>query len=361
MVALLFAVAALNSSRVPAYLSGGDVSEIPEVEAAGGRYCYRGKPDDPFHIFRKAGWNLVRFRIWNSPKGGLCDEAATLKLARRAAAQGLNISLDFHYSDWWADPGKQFPPAAWKTYDLPAMCLAVHHFTRKVVADMVAQGTPPLMVQVGNEITAGMLWPLGKVQNDDPVQWHNLGKLVQSGINGVHDGEGKARILTMIHLDRGGDNKGAVWWFDHMRREKVSFDLIGLSYYPFWHGTLSDLTNNLNDLVGRYGKDVMVVETAYPWVVADSKQQTGAVFDGKTRLLPGFAATKEGQAAFVRRLQEILHAVSASKGKGLLYWAPAWISGPRAKTPYANLATFDYNGNALDAVNSLSARPEKNK
>lgn len=344
--------AALVLAGTP-FLRGGDVSEIPEVEAAGARYSYHGRRGDPFAILRRAGWNFVRFRIWNAPKAGYCDKAHTLAMARRAKAQGMKISLDFHYSDWWADPGKQFKPAAWKDLPFDRLAKAVHDYTEDVVAAMVAQGTRPYMVQIGNEITSGMLWPDGKLNGDDPKQWANLAALIDAGIRGVHDAEGGRPILTMIHLDRGGDVKGATWWFDHLKAYDVPFDAIGLSYYPFWHGSLVAMRNTVDELARRYGKDVYIVETGYPWTLNSEEHGQGHVFNQSRGILPGYPPTKEGQAEFLVRVNDIVRHVPGGHGKGVLYWAPTWISGPRQASPYDNLALFDEQGAALPAVDAL--------
>ncbi|GEM_PF-7014612 len=259
---------------------------------------------------REAGWNLVRFRVWNDPKDGWCDKA-----------QGLRISLDFHYSDGWADPAKQRKPADWKDLSFDRLVAAVHYTTKDVVGAMVAQGTPPVMVQVDNEITPGMLWLDGS--NDTPEGWRRLGRLVKAGCAGVKEsGRG---IRTMIHLDRGADNRGCRGWFDHLKAEGVDFDLIGLSYYPWWHGPLDDLRTNLVDLSTRYRKDLYVVETSYPW-----EPEPGAapgIYKGG-KLLPAYPASPQGQAAYLRKLTGIVRDVPGDRGKGLLYWAPTWISTP---------------------------------
>jgi arabinogalactan endo-1,4-beta-galactosidase len=335
------------------FLRGGDVSEIPEVEADGGVYAYRGKTQDPFDLMRAAGWNFVRFRVWNDPKDGFCDKAHTLALAKRAHARGLKISIDFHYSDWWADPGKQTKPKAWRDLPFDALTKAVRDYTRDVVGALVAQGTPPIMVQIGNEIVGGMLWPDGKADSNDEAQWMRLAQLVDAGIKGVRDAEGKHRIQTMIHLDRGADNKVSVWWFDQFAKTGVDFDLIGMSYYPWWHGTLDQLRANLDDLARRYRKDVYVVETAYPWGWDDAPGEH--VYNGP-KLEDGYPATPEGQAAFLRRVEAIVRAVPDGRGKGLLYWAPTWISTKKRHSPYHNLAVFDGEGRALPAVDALGGK-----
>ena len=342
----------LPPTQLP-FLSGGDVSEIAEVEAGGGKYFYQGKAEDPFVIMKKAGWNFVRFRIWNKPTAGWCDKDQTLKLAKRAHAQGLKISLDFHYSDWWADPGKQTKPADWKDFTFEQLEKAVYDYTKDVMSAMNQQGTPPYMVQVGNEIVGGLLWPDGKADSNNPEQWKRLAKLLNSGIRAVKDTEGENKVITMLHLDRGGDNKTAVWWLDHITAEKVPFDTIGLSFYPWWHGTLAAFESNLNDLSRRYKKDIYVVEVAYPW--GTDKKPGPHVYNGdKTE--SGYPQTPEGQANFLAKVKEIIKKMPEGRGKGLLYWAPTWIPTPKEHSPYANLATFDEQGHALPSVDVLGEK-----
>ena len=335
------------------FLRGGDVSEIPEVEAEGGTYSYQGKKQDPFDLMKAAGWNFVRFRVWNEPKDGYCDKAHTLALAKRAHAKGMKISIDFHYSDWWADPGKQNKPKAWKDLPFEDLVKAVREYTKDVIGALVAQGTPPYMVQIGNEIVGGMLWPDGRANSNDPEQWKRLGRLVEAGVKGVRDAEGKDRILTMIHLDRGADNKVSVWWFDHFLKTGVDFDTIGQSYYPWWHGTLDQLKANLDDLAKRYKKDIYIVETAYPWCWDTAPGPH--VYNGP-KLEEGYAATPEGQAKFLKKVEEIVRAVPDGRGKGILYWAPLWISTPKRHSHYHNLAVFDGEGKALPAVDVLGGK-----
>lgn len=359
LLAIVASAPSNQSSHGLPFLRGGDVSEIPEVEASRTVYRYRGQPIDPFVAMKKAGWNFVRFRVWNDGahpgKGGdWCDKAHTLALAKRANAQGLAISLDFHYSDWWADPGKQTKPAVWKDLPFDRLVQAVHDFTKDLVSAMVSQGTPSAMVQVGNEIRPGMLWPDGR--NDTPEGWTRLARLIEAGCRAVREADPNAK--TMIHLDQGGDNRACRGWFDHLRAEGIGFDLIGLSYYPWWHGPLSALKTNLDDLASRYGKDVYVVELGYPWKVDKSP---GPRLTNGEKTEPGFPATPQGQAALIRKVLEIVRDVPGGRGKGVLYWAPTWI-GPRGRAGgYGNLTLFDAEGNALpgfDAMGGAEAKQE---
>jgi len=350
-------LSAISMAQLPdSFLRGGDVSEIPEVEAAGGHYLYHGKPEDPFVMMREAGWNFVRFRIWNNPKAGYCDKVHTLAMAVRAKQQGLKISLDFHYSDWWADPGKQYKPEAWKSLSFDKLVQATYDYTKDVVSAMIAQGTPPYMVQVGNEILSGMLWPEGHLNGEDPAKWQQLAELLKAGFRAVHDAQGPDPILTMIHLDRGGDNKTAVWWFDHILKEHVKFETIGLSYYPFWHGGLANMQANLNDLAKRYHKDIYIVETGYPWALDTRSGSTEHVQGSRRGILDGYPATPEGQDAFLKKVIDIIQHVPDGRGKGLLYWAPTWISPDAKATPYDNMALFNYKGDSLASFDTMGGK-----
>jgi arabinogalactan endo-1,4-beta-galactosidase len=353
-IALIVAIYQLGAAQTPtSFLRGGDVSEIPQVEAAGGHYSYHGKQGDPFLMMKEAGWNFVRFRIWNDPKGGWCDKAQTLALAKRAAAEGIKFSLDFHYSDWWADPGKQTKPAAWKDLPFEKLVKATYDYTRDVVSATIAQGTPPYMVQVGNEITGGMLWPDGKVSGNDPATWKPLITLLSAGFQAVHDAAGTHTVITMIHLDRGGDNKGATWWFDNAIKNGLQFDTIGLSYYPVWHGQLSAMQANVNDLALRYHKDIYIVETGYPWVLDERSRSSEHVEGDSKGLLAEYPATPKGQCQFLAKVTEIIQHIPEGRGKGLLYWAPTWISPNKKPSPYDNLALFNYGGDSLPSFDTI--------
>ncbi|HEY3782394.1 MAG TPA: glycosyl hydrolase 53 family protein [Fimbriimonadaceae bacterium] len=348
---LVICAAQLGFSQRP-FLRGGDVSEIPEEEAAGAKYFYKGQQEDPLKLLKQAGWNYIRLRIWNNPKDGFCDESHTLAMAKRAKAAGLMVGIDFHYSDYWADPGKQYKPAAWKNLSFEDLAKAVHDYTKEVVSKLVAHGTPPYMVQVGNEIGAGMLWPDGKITSADPNEWQRLSTLLKAGIQGVHDGQGANHILTMIHLERGGDNSGAVWWFDHLAPYGVDFDVIGLSYYPFWHGHLSALKANLADLGPRYKKPIYIAETAYPWT-ADVPGHFSEIL---SKLESGYPATPLGQSQFLKQVIDITKQDSGGYGSGIFYWAPTWISTPQRSIPWDVLATFNKDGKALPAVDTIGGK-----
>ena len=241
---------------------GADISFLPELENRGMKfYDLDGKQKDAIQILKDHGMNYVRLRIFNdpardsgySPKKGFCDLDHTLQMAKRVKAAGMKLLLDFHYSDYWADPQHAYMPAAWRGKSITALKLAVYDYTKMVIQSLKDQGTAPEMVQIGNEINHGMIWPDGHISNLD-----SLAQLIYAGIQGVKAVSPSTAI--MIHIALGGQNDESRFFLDNMITRGVPFDVIGLSYYPRWHNRLADLEYNLDDLSRRYNKDVIVVE-----------------------------------------------------------------------------------------------------
>lgn len=240
---------------------GADISFLPELEQAGMKFSEQGQQDDAIRLLKKHGFNYIRLRIFNnpatekgySPQKGFCDLNHTLQMARRIKAAGLKFLLDFHYSDYWADPGKQFKPAAWEHASFNVLEDSLYQFTRRVMQAMAEQNTLPDMVQVGNEINHGMVWPEASISHPD-----SLARLIRAGSAAVREISANTRLL--LHVALGGQQDEAVSFFDEMLKRQVPFDIIGLSYYPKWHGTPDDLSDNMNDLIQRYHKDLIVVE-----------------------------------------------------------------------------------------------------
>lgn len=300
---------------------GSDSSEIPEVEARGGIFRIKGEQKDPLLAMKEAGWNSMRLRVWNQPKDGYCDMAHTLAMAKRIKAAGLKLMIDFHYSDYWADPGKQFRPAAWEKMTPREVEVAVFEFTRDSVAALVNQGTPPEVVQVGNEVTNGMLWPEARL-NINGDGWDQFIAYTKAGIKGAREGGGKTTPKIMVHIDQGGRNNVSRFWLDQYFAKGGEADIIGLSYYPFWHGTLKELKSNLNDLSNKYKKPILIAETAYPhqgWNDRTRQYDENAVPDKR------FKANPEGQALYLKELTKIVKSTAGGRGAGILWWAPTWI------------------------------------
>jgi arabinogalactan endo-1,4-beta-galactosidase len=240
---------------------GADISFLPQLESRGIKFSENGLEKDALQLLKDHKINYIRLRIFNdpaadsgySPKAGFCDLEHTRQMAKRVKAAGMKFLLDFHYSDTWADPGKQFRPSAWKGYDFIQLQEAIRTYTKNVLLSLKEQSTLPDMVQVGNEINHGMIWPDGNAKNMD-----TLTAFIKAGIAGVNDVDPSINI--MLHIACGGQNSESRYFLDNMISHGVDFDLIGESYYPKWHGTLDDLKNNLTDLSARYKQDVIVVE-----------------------------------------------------------------------------------------------------
>jgi len=339
---------------------GADISFTQQEEAVGNNFTDRGVTMPVERILARNGATYVRLRIWTNPPPGYSTEATALAMARRAKRAGLKVLLDLHYSDFWADPGHQDTPAAWQGQDLTTLSNTVREYTRKVIADFARQNTPVDMVQIGNEVTAGMLWPVGQIYRPDGTQhFPEFATLLKAGIAGAREGNPRHHTLkVMVHIDRGGDNGGSVWFFDHILAEGVQFDVIGESYYAMWHGNLAALQANLNDLATRYGKDIVVAETAYPWTLSNGDDLGNFVTDA-SQLPDGalYPATPTGQAGYFEALRDILRAVPNGRGAGFLDWEPEWIPGvgwePGAGNPNDNLTMFDFNGAALPSVRAF--------
>jgi arabinogalactan endo-1,4-beta-galactosidase len=342
----------LGASRRGPTAIGHDLSFAIQEAAIGSVYTDRGRAALPERILADHGANFVRLRLWLDPPGGYSNLASVLAMAERARAVGMQILLDFHYSDFWADPGKQITPAAWEHQDLTTLATTVRTYTRDVLAALAAQGTPAAMVQIGNEIRVGMLWPLGWADAWSGAGWGNLGTLLRAAAAGVADAPGPTPRIV-IHFDQGGDNETARRFFDRVVEHRVPFDVVGLSYYPFWHGTITQLRANLADMATRYRKDVMIVETQYGWTLANG-DSLGNFLWQQSQVIPGYPATPGGQLAFVSDLVSALAAVPEGRGAGIFYWQPEWIPGvgwtPGEGTPNDNLTMFDFSGAALPSV-----------
>jgi len=247
--------------KVTDKIIGADVSFLPQLESRGMKFSDKGVPGDALEIMKAHGFNYIRLRIFNepanpkgySPKQGFCDLTHTLAMAKRIKAAGMKFLLDFHYSDYWADPQQQNKPAAWAGEDFAALKTSLFDYTVKVMEQLKAQGTTPDMVQVGNEINHGMVWPEGAISNLD-----SLSQLIYEGVKAVKLISPKTAV--MLHIALGGQNAEARFFLDNMEKRNVPFDVIGLSYYPKWHGTPADLKNNMADLAKRYKQQVMVAE-----------------------------------------------------------------------------------------------------
>lgn len=347
---------------------GADVSSLNKSEDMGGLYyddrgAHRNwRPRSALKILREHGASHIRLRVWVNPADGYHEKLELLKMARRAKAAGLKTLVDLHYSDFWADPNQQGKPAAWTSYTVGGLRQAVYDYTFDICHSLKAQDTPPDMIQLGNELNSGMLWPDGHTWN--PPQWENLAAFLKAGYDAVKACSPDTKV--MLHLANGGDNGLYRWWFDNITAQGVQFDVIGASYYGFWHGSLGDLQNNLNDVSARYGKDVVVAETSYPFALADADGWPNLI--GTTdQLVAGYSATPEGQAANFRDVLSIVRAVPNGRGLGAFYWDATWIAVPgngwnpadaSSGNAWENQALFDFDHRPLPAMDQFRPKSE---
>jgi arabinogalactan endo-1,4-beta-galactosidase len=328
-------------SEIPStfnFSKGADVSWLPQMEATGYTfYDADGTTKDALLLLKDRGMNTIRLRVFVNPSNhkinGHCSPTETVALAVRAKNMGMRIMIDFHYSDTWADPAHQAKPAAWANHTFEELKNDVYTHTYDVLNALKLAGVTPEWVQVGNEIPSGMLWPEGKIESNQ--NWSQLAALLNKGYEATKAINSSIKVI--IHIDQGNDNGRFRWFFDNLSTQKLNYDVIGLSYYPYWLGyekekealkdynkTIANLENNLKDMVTRYGKEVMVVEVGGDYTLVQN--------------------TKDMLTAVINAVK----AVPNNKGLGVLYWEP---QGAKSWSGY-QLNAWQDNGKpspALDA------------
>jgi arabinogalactan endo-1,4-beta-galactosidase len=334
---------------------GADLSFLPQVEAAGGVFRVGGLARDCVALLRDQGINLVRLRLWVNPANGVNGLEAMIAMARRVRLAGMNVLLDLHYSDTWADPGQQAMPAAWAGLTGDALASRVRAYTRDTLRAFGASGAAPIAVQIGNEITDGMLWPHGRISS---AGWSSFAALLAAARQGVDDAWGASRRpRVVVHIDRGADVGGATWFFDNLLSRNVYWDICGLSYYPWWHGSLEACRQTVHTLATRHGKQVLIAETAYPWTLGWS-DNTHNIVGLPSQVLSGFPATLSSQAAFGQAISQIITQTPGNLGLGACWWAPDWIASPGYGSGWENCAWFDFQGNVLAGAASWTRLTE---
>ena len=314
---------------VKRFAKGADIGWLPQMEASGYRfYGDDSTQQDCFKILKDHGINTIRLRTWVNPSdnkfSGHNSKEETVAMAVRAKKWGMRVMIDFHYSDSWADPGKQKKPAAWEGHTFPVLLNDVYTYTFDVMAAITKAGVVPEWVQVGNETPGGMIYPEGSTAN-----WPQLAQLINQGYNAIKAVSPKSKVI--LHLDRGNDSARFVSWFDNAKKYGAKYDVIGLSYYPWWLDgkpdytlSIDDLSANMNNLAKRYGKEVMVVE------VGGEDNKPDNTYD------------------MLVAVQKKVKAVPGRKGLGVIYWEP---EGARSWSKYP-LSAWGADGRptrALDA------------
>jgi len=312
------------------FAKGADIGWLQQMEATGYKfYDNNGKEQDCFKILKDHGINTIRLRTWvnpnNSPTSGHNSKNETVDMAVRAKKWGMRVMIDFHYSDSWADPGKQKKPAAWEGHDFPTLLNDVYNYTYDVMSALKKAGVTPVWVQVGNETPGGMIYPEGSTAN-----WPQLAQLINKGYDAIKAVSPHSKVI--LHLDRGNDSKRFTTWFDNARKNGAKYDVIGLSYYPWWLDgkpdytkSIDDLDNNLINLAARYQKEVMVVEVG------------------------GEDTQPENTYHMLIAVQEKVKAVPGNKGLGVVYWEP---EGARSWSKYP-LSAWGDNGRPTKALDAF--------
>ena len=315
------------------YAIGADLSFLKQAEQRGMVFKDGGVAKPGLEIFKDHGYNWIRLRLFHTPTELPNNLEYTIALAKDAKKLGYHFLLDYHYSDTWADPGKQFLPKAWEGMSHPQLVKAVFDYTKQTISAFREAGVLPDMVQIGNEVINGMMWPDGRL----PGNWDNFAELVKAGIAGVEAGAGDApHPRIMIHIDRGGDKIRTKEFFDKINSYHVNYDVIGQSYYPWWQGSLNDLRENMSFMAREYKKDIFVVEAAYNWRPAEYTKRPGP-----------FPETPEGQQQFLEEVNRVVQETPDGRGMGVFWWEPA-VAGPLGSRGF-----FDETGNALPVMTTF--------
>jgi arabinogalactan endo-1,4-beta-galactosidase len=349
---------------------GADLSYVNQILDHGGVYKDGGSAQSPYKIFKDHGTNLVRLRLWHNPtwtktiygadgKQLYNDLADVERAVRLSKEQGLSVLLDFHYSDSWTDPGKQEIPLAWRDIkDIGVLKDSVYQYTLKTLKHLDGKGLMPELVQIGNETNCGLLYsnavsgfPGCNVCTDG--QWARLGEVINSAIQAVNEVVKTSFIKTKVILHV-ADPKNIEWWFDNVTGtgKVTGFDIIGISYYPIWHTTVTvdKLSDKISTFKNKYAKDVIILETAYPWTIQGDDGYNN-IF-GSQPALSGYPYSQQGQYDMITAIaQEVMD----GGGKGVIYWEPAWITSATKDlwgtgSSWENNAFFDFEGNTTQGM-----------
>jgi len=350
MAASLLSLSVAQAAQPPIYL-GVDISYANEMDDCGAVYKAGGKTVDQYAFFKSAGANVARIRIWNDPDwtnySNLADVKRSIKRARQA---GMQVLLDFHYSDDWADGDKQLAPKAWARLSTPDQAKALYAFTADTLRALDREGLMPELVQVGNETNGEIVSSLAKAK--EPIGWDRNALLFNAGIKAVRDVSAETKIKPRLMLHIAQPENAEPWFAAATKAGVTDYDIIGLSYYSKWSKrSMAQLGETINRLRHTYAADVLVVETAYPFTTENADSSPNLL--GEDSLIAGYPATPAGQKKYLVDLTQL---VLSSGGTGVFYWEPAWVSTKTCGTRWGkgsnweNAAVFDYKGAALDSA-----------
>ncbi len=306
---LLFLTIGYQIAVAQEFAVGADLSFLKAAEDRGFRFKEDSIARPGLEIFKNHGYNWIRLRLFHTPAELPNDLDYTIALAKAAKDMGYKFLLNYHYSDTWADPAKQYIPKAWEGMTHDQLVKAIFDYSRETMNRFREAGAFPDMVQPGNEVINGMLWPDGKI----PENWDNFAELTQSAINGILAGCGDhPRPKIMIHIDQGGNIHRTKYFFDKLLSYGIDFDIIGQSYYPWWHGSLLDLKENMAFQAKTYKKPVILVEVAYCSEPTEYMEKPAP-----------FPESPEGQREFLEEVTRIVLNTPDNLGQGIMWWEPA--------------------------------------
>ena len=301
--------------------------------------------------------NLVRLKLWHTSQNGENTLSDVKAYAQRIKSKNMDFLLDFHYSDFWADPGSQTPPVAWQNMNFDEVKVAIYSYTKDVVQQLKNQNTLPEIIQIGNETNSGFLWDHGKVWNQFQENWSNYADLVGEAITAIREVDTDNTVSIMLHHS---NVENAIYFFTELEPYNLAFDMIGLSYYPQFHTKDLNLVQlKLNELASTFNKEILMVEVAYPFTLNWNDNSNNFIGDS-SQLLTEFPATPQGQKAYFEWLVEAIKNIPDNKGKGFCYWAPDWVSfaGNEITTTngsaWENQCMFNFGHEALPVFDVFS-------
>jgi len=340
------------------FIAGADLSLLAYFETNGIAYKDNGQAGDAIQILKNHGINCIRLRLFTSSDAQaqtnlynyINNLTYTVPLAVRVKNAGLQFMLDFHYSDTWADPGHQTTPVAWRGLTFAQLLPQMRSYNSNAIATFAAAGAMPDYVQIGNEITSGMLWTNGQLTGmwgSSNPSWIRLGQLMTNAVQGIRDAVTAAGVpmpKIVVHIDRGGDWNTTRSYFDNLNAQGVPYDIIGESYYPFYHGPYTNLANCVTNAAKRYGKPIFIAETDFPYIFSTN--------------LWGIPATTNGQVQFVITLAQIVKGAPNNLGAGIFWWGAEYQYPNANQAGVGTRSLFGSDANLLpvaDAVGELAA------
>ncbi len=342
-----------SRDEMPAWASGVDLSALPEMERMSATYSFKGKEMPLLEIIKLSGYNMIRLRLFldaDGRWGAVNDLPHTLELAKRVNSAGFPILLSVHYSDTWADPGNQHKPKEWEGLDFESLKKKIRDYTRDVVLAFRNEGIDLAVIQLGNEVTPGFIWPEGKVdKKEKEASWTRFTEMLQAASMGVRDAAPQGGPERMIHIDRGGDLQTVKWFFEHLQNYEVDYELIGLSHYPFLHNTMEEVRESLAYVNDEIKRPFMIVETAHP---------NSPISAGEEKHPTGYTYSPGGQYRYLRDLTRLMSEFPLARG--LFYWFPEGIPTEEVPSPWyhGRNALFDPEGAALPGLLAIQHERE---